>query len=80
MAKARVNNNRSKKVTRVREKDETQFVYLKLRRDEFELLRAKIHEVAVETSRVLEQIAKNRPKIERLKTETRKRLARLRAA
>ncbi len=80
MAKVRTKNNRTKNATKVRTKDETQFVYLKLRRDEYELLRAKIHEVAVETTRVLKRIAKHREQKERLKTETRKRLASLRAA
>ena len=76
MAKTTLRNRRSKTAP----KDDGEFIFLKLRRVEYELLRARIQEVTTETARVLKRIAKNRQKRERLAAETRKILARLRAA
>lgn len=55
------------------------FVYLRLRIEEFELLKTKLHEVATEIGQALERMAKKQKEIDRLKAETHELLKRLRA-
>jgi hypothetical protein len=70
---ARARNKRNKSVP----KDDGEFIFLKLRRDEYKLLLAKMREVAAEAARAHKRSARIWKEIERTKAETRKALARL---
>lgn len=70
---ARGRNKRSKTPP----KDDGEFIFLKIRRDEYKLLRAKMREVIAEAARAEKRSAKIWKEIERSKAETRKALARL---
>lgn len=76
---AKAVRSKSKNTKNGRKKNASEYVFLKLRRDELELLKAKIHEVATEIARSQKRIAKTWNEIERIKAETRKKLARLNA-
>ena len=76
MAKARV-NKKSKNAKTAQKKNKSEYVVLKLRRDDLELLKAKIHEVSTEIALVEKQRAKTWKEIDKLRAETRKTLARL---
>jgi phosphoribosyl-ATP pyrophosphohydrolase len=76
MAKARV-SNKSKNSKKAQKKNESEYVVLKLRRDDFELLKAKIREVATETALAQKRMEKTWKEIDKLKAETRKTLAHL---
>ena len=70
---ARIRNNRSKTPP----KDDSEFIFLKIRRDEYKLLKAKMREVAAEAARAHKRMAKTWKEIDKMKAETRKALARL---
>ena len=76
MAKARV-SNKSKNAKKAQKENKSEFVVLKLRRDDLELLKAKIREVATEMVLAEKRRAKAWKEMDKMKAETRKALARL---
>ena len=73
MAKTTLRNQRSKTAP----KDDGEFIYLKLRRDEYKLLRAKLREVAAECVRYRKRMAKFDKEVDKRKKEDERLLARL---
>ena len=72
MAKGKLRNNRNKAAP----KNDEEFIYLKLRRDEYKLLRAKVREVVAEYARARKRMAKYQKEIDKQKRITDRLLAR----